>query len=57
MQDPEPSNIHGSKTHTVEHHIRWDYVVIAVVAVLVLWKIGLLFNQINDDSDETEVPV
>lgn len=57
MQDPEPSNIHGSKTHTVEHHIRWDYVVIAVVAVLVLWKIGLLFNQINDDSDGTEVPV
>lgn len=52
MRDPPIDNIHGSKAHTVEHHIRWDYVVIAVVAVLVLWKIGLLFNQINGDSDK-----
>ena len=56
MQDPVPENISGQKVqrHVFKHEIQWGYVALALVLVLVVWKVGpLLVGGSDDEADET----
>jgi hypothetical protein len=59
MQDPQPSNIAGRKvrTHSFEHTIRWDYLVAALVAAYVIWKVVQAFSATSTDSEEEGVEI
>lgn len=52
MEDPMPENIAGEKrvVHRVEHQVNWGYVALAVVALLVLSKVGP--SLLEDDGPE-----
>lgn len=59
MNDPKPENIRGLKasTHSFEHSIRWDYMLLGGVALFVAWKllggvaIGASSGESKDDLD------
>lgn len=60
MRDPDPSNIAGRKirSHSFEHQIRWDYLVIAAVAGFVAWKLfgGVSLSSSSDhEGEEIEI--
>lgn len=58
MQDPVPENISGQKVqrHVFKHEIQWGYVLLAVVALVALWKFGgALGGDGSDESDESEL--
>ena len=50
MEDPLPENIDGSKrvVHTVNHNVNWSHVALAIVALVVLAKIGPVVSSRND---------
>lgn len=56
MRDPLPENMAGQKvethefSHQVEHSVNWGHVVLAVVALLLAWRLGLL-ERGNDEED------
>ena len=59
MEDPLPENIEGSKrvVHTVEHQVNWGYVAVAIVALVLLVKIGPALSSRSgsdgiEESDE-----
>lgn len=56
MQDPTPENITGQKVqrHVFKHEIQWGYVALALVLVLVLWKVGPLLVDGSDDDEAGE---
>ena len=53
MKDPLPENITGEKTvaHTVQHTVRWDYLLIAALAVYAVWKVGEIVTSTGSDSE------
>lgn len=48
--EPDPSNVTGKvvESHSFEHVVRWDYALIAVVVLYVLWR---FFPRQSDDED------
>jgi len=61
MNDPLPSNIVGEKTvsHTVEHRVRWDYVLIAAVALYGVWKAASIVGRsvsVEETEENNQVP-
>jgi len=58
MQDPKPSNIAGKKvrTHSFEHQIRWDYLLIGLVVGYTAWKLfGGLSSSSEEEGEEIEI--
>lgn len=53
MEDPLPGNIDGEKRviHSVEHQVNWGYVAAAVVALVVLMKVGPALASRADSAD------
>lgn len=56
MQDPDPENIAGRKVqkHSFEHSIRWDYVLLAVAAIYVTWKVSSRLSSSSEDGDDLD---
>lgn len=57
MQDPHPSNISGEKVqqHVFKHEIQWGYVLLAIVALVAMWKFsGAIAASGSDEPDESD---
>jgi hypothetical protein len=56
MRDPTPENITGSKTvsHTVNHTVRWDYVLIAVTVLYAFYKFSGWLESTDSDGEALE---
>lgn len=54
MQDPPTSRIDGQKIHKFEHRVRWDYLVLALLGLIVVYKIGPILAEARQD-DESEI--
>ena len=53
MRDPAPSNITGEKVqrHVFKHEIQWGYVLLALVALVAIWKFGGVFASADGDDE------
>lgn len=53
MRDPEPANISGEKVqrHVFKHEINWGYVILAIAAVAVAWKLSQSVDEGNHEDD------
>lgn len=56
MRDPQPENIAGAKTqkHVIKHQINWSHVAVAVVALVVIWKVAPVFASDDEEKDQGE---